>query len=163
MLTWGARAQVYVVVRPKRGVTPAARLAALLRGPVFHLLRPRVADVAARIELVEADIEQPGFGLSREQRLKLARCGADWAGLGPGARAPPRLACGQRPGQPAARGTPGRGLPTGRARSPARGPRPGQLGCRQRLVPARRSAGIRAHQQPAPAAGRVTPPRLHRC
>jgi len=137
---------VYVVVRPKRGVTPAARLAALLRGPVFHLLRPRVADVAARIELVEADIEQPGFGLSREQRLKLARCGADWAGLGPGARAPPRLACGQRPGQPA-----------------ARGPRPGQQGCRQGLVPARRSAGVRAHQQPAPAAGRVTPPRLHRC
>ncbi|KAK9827638.1 hypothetical protein WJX81_001877, partial [Elliptochloris bilobata] len=64
--------KVYVVVRPKRGMTPAARLAALLRGPVFHLLRARVTDVAARIGVIEADIEQPGFGLSEEQRAELA-------------------------------------------------------------------------------------------
>ena len=66
-----------MVVRPKRGVTPAARLATLLRGPVFHLLRERVADVEARIEVVEADIEQPGFGLSAKQRERL-RCGRQW-------------------------------------------------------------------------------------
>ncbi|KAK9818915.1 hypothetical protein WJX81_005058 [Elliptochloris bilobata] len=53
-------------------MTPAARLAALLRGPVFHLLRARVTDVAARIGVIEADIEQPGFGLSEEQRAELA-------------------------------------------------------------------------------------------
>ena len=72
-------ALVFVVVRPKRGVTPAERLAALLRGPVFHLLREHVAEVAARIELVEADIEKPGFGLSRAQRMKLTRCGLEQA------------------------------------------------------------------------------------
>lgn len=78
---------MYVVVRPKRGVTPAARLASLLRGPVFHLLRERFADVEARIEVLEADIEQSGFGLSAKQRERL-RCGRPRPAGPSGARLP---------------------------------------------------------------------------
>lgn len=68
-------AQVYVFVRPKSDDTLAERLARLLDAPLFDMLRGSIASVAARVVLIEADIREPGFGLSEEE-LKALRSGS---------------------------------------------------------------------------------------
>jgi nucleoside-diphosphate-sugar epimerase len=98
-----AAPQVFVLLRPRRGRLPGERLAQLLRGPVFHLLRPAVAPSATagsdggasdasgaggggdgglpldprvllRVTAVAGDISQPGLGLSDcDRALLLAR------------------------------------------------------------------------------------------
>lgn len=67
--------QVYLFVRPKSDDTLAERLAWLLAGPLFDTLRGSIASVAARTVLIEADIREPGFGLSVEE-LKALRSGS---------------------------------------------------------------------------------------
>ncbi|KAI8475868.1 MAG: male sterility protein-domain-containing protein [Monoraphidium minutum] len=61
---------VYVLLRPRRGAGAADRLAALLGGPLFHLLDP--ADAAARVVAVQGDMLAPGLGLSPEDEAELA-------------------------------------------------------------------------------------------
>ncbi|KAI8477069.1 MAG: male sterility protein-domain-containing protein [Monoraphidium minutum] len=94
-----AAPHVYVLLRPRRGKTPGERLAALLRGPLFHLLRPAggaAGDIAPldapadggggggalpldprvllRVTAVAGDIAQPGLGLSDcDRALLMAR------------------------------------------------------------------------------------------
>ncbi|KAI8469683.1 MAG: male sterility protein-domain-containing protein [Monoraphidium minutum] len=60
---------VFVLLRPRRGVAPADRLAALLGGPLFHLLDP--ADAAARVVAIQGDLLAPGLGLSPEHEAEL--------------------------------------------------------------------------------------------
>ena len=62
-------------MRPKSDDTLAERLARLLDTPLFDTLRGSIASVAARIVLIEADMREPGFGLSEEE-LKALRSGA---------------------------------------------------------------------------------------
>jgi NAD(P)-dependent dehydrogenase (short-subunit alcohol dehydrogenase family) len=59
---------VYLLLRPRRGVDPADRVAKLLRGPLFHLLD---ASEAARVSAVAGDILEPGLGLSPEDEAML--------------------------------------------------------------------------------------------
>ena len=53
---------VYLLMRGRRGTSPADRLARLLQGPLFHLIDP--AQVADRVSVVAGDILEPGLGLS---------------------------------------------------------------------------------------------------
>ena len=68
-------AQVYLFVRPKSDDTLADRLVRLLDAPLFDTLRGSIASVAARVVLIEADMREPGFGLSEEE-LKVLRSGS---------------------------------------------------------------------------------------
>lgn len=60
--------RVYVLVRPRRGASPADRLARLLCGPLFHLINEQQAK---RVTAVAGDILQPGLGLSAEDEQLL--------------------------------------------------------------------------------------------
>ena len=60
--------RVYVLLRPRRGVAPADRLAKLLTGPLFHLLDETHAE---RVTAVAGDILEPGLGLSAEDEAML--------------------------------------------------------------------------------------------
>jgi nucleoside-diphosphate-sugar epimerase len=53
--------RIFVLLRPRRGVGPQERLAALLDGPLFHLVGP---EHAARVTAVAGDILAPRLGLS---------------------------------------------------------------------------------------------------
>lgn len=60
--------RVYVLVRPRRGQSPAERVAKVLRGPLFHLL---AASDLERVKAVAGDINEPGLGLSHEDEAEL--------------------------------------------------------------------------------------------
>ncbi|GBF91009.1 hypothetical protein Rsub_03864 [Raphidocelis subcapitata] len=60
--------RVYVLLRSRRGVAPAERLAKLLTGPLFHLLDETQT---ARVTAVAGDILEPGLGLSAEDEATL--------------------------------------------------------------------------------------------
>ncbi|GBF91008.1 hypothetical protein Rsub_03863 [Raphidocelis subcapitata] len=60
--------RVYVLLRSRRGVAPAERLAKLLTGPLFHLLDETQT---ARVTAVAGDILEPGLGLSEEDEATL--------------------------------------------------------------------------------------------
>lgn len=60
--------RVYVLVRARRGQSPADRLGRVLKGPLFHLLTE--ADTA-RVTAVSGDINSPGMGLSPEDEAML--------------------------------------------------------------------------------------------
>ncbi len=72
---------VYLLLRPRRGRTPAERLAQLLRAPLFHLLRPAAAAtsgassldpaVLRRVTAVAGDVARPGLGLGGADRALL--------------------------------------------------------------------------------------------
>jgi len=59
---------VYVLLRARRGVTPAERVAKLLRGPLFHLIEDAAAE---RVTAVAGDILEPGLGLSEQDEATL--------------------------------------------------------------------------------------------
>jgi fatty acyl-CoA reductase len=61
-------ARIYVLLRSRRGVSPADRVAKLLQGPLFHLLDDKQA---ARVTAVAGDILEPGLGLSPEDEAML--------------------------------------------------------------------------------------------
>jgi len=71
--------RVFVLVRPRRGTTPAARFERLLgESPVFEMLSARYGErlseyLRERIEVVEGDVTETGLGLSPETRARLAR------------------------------------------------------------------------------------------
>jgi hypothetical protein len=103
---------VYLLLRPRRGVDPADRVAKLLQGPLFHLLD---ASEAARVSAVAGDILEPGLGLSPEDEAMLlekvdtvihSAAGAAVCGPpGPGRQGSPRRAAAaadRAPGLPAA-------------------------------------------------------------
>jgi nucleoside-diphosphate-sugar epimerase len=60
--------RVYVLVRTRRGCSPADRLSRVLRGPLFHLI---TEEQAARVVAVAGDMMQPGLGLSEEDTATL--------------------------------------------------------------------------------------------
>ncbi|GBF97098.1 hypothetical protein Rsub_10109 [Raphidocelis subcapitata] len=59
---------VYLLLRPRRGASPAERVAKLLSGPLFHLIDDAQA---ARVSAVAGDILEPGLGLSPEDEALL--------------------------------------------------------------------------------------------
>ena len=59
---------IYLLLRPRRGASPADRVRKLLEGPLFHLLEEKDA---ARVTAVAGDILQPGLGLSPEDEAML--------------------------------------------------------------------------------------------
>jgi hypothetical protein len=59
---------VYLLLRPRRGASPAERVAKLLNGPLFHLIDE---ESAARVSAVAGDILEPGLGLSPEDEAML--------------------------------------------------------------------------------------------
>ena len=67
--------RVYVLLRSKKGETAAARLAKLLRGPMFHLVRDSPA-LVGKVVAVEGDLAEEGLGLSAGAAAELA-AGAD--------------------------------------------------------------------------------------
>jgi len=64
--------KAYVLMRGRRGASPAQRLEALLAGPLFHLLRGRPA-LAAKVVAIEGDMDAPGLGINLEDRAALTR------------------------------------------------------------------------------------------
>jgi hypothetical protein len=58
---------VLLLLRPKRGQAPAARVAALLRSGLFHHIRDR-PELVAKVVVVAGDISKPGLGLGHEDR-----------------------------------------------------------------------------------------------
>lgn len=59
---------VYLLMRPRRGVSPQERAAKLMRGPLFHLIEEHHA---ARVTAVAGDILEEGLGLSQEDTQML--------------------------------------------------------------------------------------------
>lgn len=79
---------VYLLLRSRRGVAPAERVAKLLSGPLFHLLAP---GDAARVSAVAGDISEEGLGLSPEDEAMLLDKIDTVIHSAAGARAGPRM------------------------------------------------------------------------
>lgn len=66
---------VYLLVRGRKGQSAAERVQKLLCGPLFSTLHQQVAaggpNVFSKVRVIEGDIEQPGMGLSVEDRETL--------------------------------------------------------------------------------------------
>lgn len=56
-------ARVYVLLRDKRGQAAQQRVASLLQGPTFHLIRER-SELLAKVTAVAGDLSEAGLGLS---------------------------------------------------------------------------------------------------
>jgi fatty acyl-CoA reductase len=63
---------VYLLVRSRKGQSAQERVQKLLCGPLFSALHQQVAsggpNVFSKVRVIEGDIEQPGMGLSAEDR-----------------------------------------------------------------------------------------------
>ncbi|KAJ8978200.1 hypothetical protein NQ317_013146 [Molorchus minor] len=57
---------VYLIVRPKKGLTPEERLQTLFDEPVFNKLREKTPDTIKKILVMEGDLSKKGIGLSEE-------------------------------------------------------------------------------------------------
>jgi fatty acyl-CoA reductase len=68
--------KVYLLVRGKKGLTAQQRVQKLLCGPLFHQLHQQAAasngpNVFSRVCVVQGDLEQPGLGLTQQDREAL--------------------------------------------------------------------------------------------
>jgi len=57
---------VILLIRAKRGASPASRLDALLSSQLFDTVKAQGENVSSRVRAVQGDIELPGLGLSDE-------------------------------------------------------------------------------------------------
>ncbi|XP_071440782.1 putative fatty acyl-CoA reductase CG5065 [Hetaerina americana] len=64
-------ANVYVLIRPKRGLDTAARHAEFLKNPVFERVRSECPEVLSKIVSIAGDIGEAGLGLSQSDRKRL--------------------------------------------------------------------------------------------
>lgn len=59
---------IYVLCRPKRGFSPAARIEQIRKLAVFDRLRAECPEKLKKIKAMEGDLGQPGLGLSDENK-----------------------------------------------------------------------------------------------
>jgi fatty acyl-CoA reductase len=62
---------LYLLMRPKRGMTIEQRLKELIKNPVFNRIRDKNPDVFDKIKAVAGDVAEPHLGLSDTDRQKL--------------------------------------------------------------------------------------------
>ena len=58
--------KIYLLIRPKKGVQTRVRLEELMSAKIFDELKQSCLDIMARVEAVNGDITEPGFGISAD-------------------------------------------------------------------------------------------------
>ena len=58
--------KIYVLIRPKRGEMPQARLTNLFNGPMFNRLKEENPSIIKKVLAINGDISLPGLGMSSE-------------------------------------------------------------------------------------------------
>lgn len=66
LLRTTAASRIYLLIRPKKGVSPTARLATLLQSKLFDTIKSQGSDPTPRVRAMLGDIHQPGLGLCQE-------------------------------------------------------------------------------------------------
>ena len=58
--------KIYLLIRPKKGVQTRVRLEELMSAKIFDELKQSCPDIMSRVEAVNGDITEPGFGINTE-------------------------------------------------------------------------------------------------
>ncbi|CAF1307836.1 unnamed protein product, partial [Rotaria sp. Silwood1] len=63
--------QICILVRPKRGSSSNERVIELCSSPLFDIVRSTYPDFASKLYVIEGDLAQPNFGMSKSDQIKL--------------------------------------------------------------------------------------------